>query len=86
MMVRRQIQFTPEQDAALQKLAERSGKSVAEIVRESVEHSLATRMQPSRDEMVKRFLKAAGRFRSGKRDISVNHDKYLAEAYGDWSS
>jgi len=33
------------------------------------------------DERRRRALAAAGRFRSGKSDISINHDKYLEESY-----
>ena len=33
------------------------------------------------DERRRRALAAAGRFRSGISDISINHDKYLEDAY-----
>jgi hypothetical protein len=33
------------------------------------------------EERRRRALAAAGRFRSGKSDISINHDKYLEDAY-----
>jgi hypothetical protein len=33
------------------------------------------------DERRRRALAAAGRFRSGKSDISINHDKYLEDAF-----
>ena len=33
------------------------------------------------EERRQRALAAAGRFRSGKSDISINHDKYLEDAY-----
>jgi hypothetical protein len=29
------------------------------------------------------FLKVAGKFSSGLNDVSVNHDKYLAEDFAD---
>jgi predicted DNA-binding protein len=35
------------------------------------------------DERRQRALAAAGRFRSGKSDISINHDKYLEDAYSE---
>jgi len=33
------------------------------------------------DEQRRRAIEAAGRFRSGISDLSVNHDKYLEESY-----
>lgn len=33
------------------------------------------------EELKKRAIAAAGRFRSGISDISINHDKYLEDAY-----
>ena len=37
--------------------------------------------EPTRAERVSRAIALSGRFRSGKTDISVNHDKHLAEAF-----
>jgi hypothetical protein len=31
----------------------------------------------------RRALAAAGRFSSGRNDVSVDHDEYLAEAFGE---
>jgi hypothetical protein len=35
----------------------------------------------STQERVRRAIEIAGKFRSGKKDISRKHDGYLAEAY-----
>ena len=39
--------------------------------------------QSSRGAAMERFLGAAGRFSSGRSDISANHDAYLAEDFGE---
>ena len=40
-----------------------------------------TEEQPDGDSRAQRFLNAAGSFRSGLRDVSENHDEYLAEEF-----
>jgi predicted DNA-binding protein len=82
-MIRTQVQLTEEQSRRLHAEARRSGKSVAEIIRRSVDRYLdlgaesgagnATRMSA---------LEITGRFHSGKSDIADRHDDYLDEAYG----
>ena len=39
--------------------------------------------QSDRAARAQRFLKVAGKFSSGLHDVSVNHDKYLAEDFAD---
>jgi hypothetical protein len=82
-MVRAQVQFTEQQAEALRRLSAESGKSIAEIVRLGVELYLDAQKRPSRQEMVERALSISGRYDSGLSDVSVNHDKYLAEAFGE---
>jgi hypothetical protein len=77
-MVRTQVQFTEDQINALRLLSSQQKKSMADLVRESVDLLLREQQRAS---VTQRALKAAGRFRSGKRDISANHDDYLAVAY-----
>lgn len=79
---RTQISVTIGQLQALRKLSEKTGESMAEIVRRGIDRILKESGQPDLEEQRRRALAAAGRFRSGKKDISVNHDKYLAEIYG----
>jgi hypothetical protein len=66
---------------ALRQASAETGKSVAELIRQGVDRFLATRIEPTREERIERAIRVAGRFRGGKSDVSVNHDKYLAEAY-----
>ncbi len=81
MMTRAQVQLTDEQLAALRQLSAESGRSIAELVRLGVELYLASQHRPSRDDQVRRALAVSGRFSSGARDVSSQHDRYLAEAF-----
>lgn len=81
-MIRTQIQLTEEQASSLKKLAALHGVSMAELIRDGVERVLRsdTAVMVGEDQK-KRALAVAGRFRSGKRDLSAKHDAYLAEAF-----
>lgn len=80
-MVRTQIQLTEEQSKALKKIASKKRVSLAELIRQGVSTIMKTG-EVSIEERKERAIAAAGRFRSGKKDISVRHDAYLAEAFG----
>ncbi|MGH9367031.1 MAG: CopG family transcriptional regulator [Thermoanaerobaculia bacterium] len=80
-MVRTQIQLTEAQAKALKEAAARQGRSMAELVRDGVEAFLRAEAGPGREELKRRAIAALGRFRSGKSDISSEHDRYLAEAF-----
>jgi hypothetical protein len=81
-MVRTQIQLTEEQAKALKRLAAARQVSIAELIRQGVDTILRSNTGIDLDEKRRRAIAAAGRFRSGKHDISGKHDKYLAEAMG----
>ena len=91
-MVRTMIQLTEEQMKALKELAKARKTSVAKLVRESVaQYILSAPAELSDEEKRKRALeflewvkKEKPRDIEGKTDVSVNHDKYLAEIYGSW--
>lgn len=80
-MVRTQVQLTEEQARALRKLAAEQGRSVADLIRKGVELVIASSWATDPDERISRAVALAGRFRSGLRDLSVEHDRYLGEAY-----
>ncbi len=80
-MIRAQVQFTEPQIQALRQLSRQTGKSIADLVRQSVELYLRAQRRPTRAELVKRALSVVGMSSSGLSDVSVNHDKYLAEDY-----
>jgi hypothetical protein len=79
-MVKTRIQLTIEQIEALRRLGAQRDQSTAVPIRESVGQILK---QSDRTARAQRFLKVAGKFSSGLNDVSVNHDKYLAEDFAD---
>ncbi len=83
-MIRTQVQLTEEQVKALKDIAARKKESMAGLIREAVDEFLKEEKGLSYEEKKIRAIRAIGRFRSGKSDISVNHDKYLEEIYGEW--
>ncbi len=80
-MVRTQIQLTKEQAQALRSLAASQRLSVAELIRRAVDAFLQSQKSIDHEEKKRRALAALGRFRSGRRDVSKNHDRYLNEAF-----
>ena len=81
-MVRTQIQLTEEQVKALKKIALSRHLSIAELIRQAVDTVIRTNTTVDIEERRKRAVDIAGRFSSGKRDISRKHDTYLVEAFG----
>lgn len=82
-MFRTQIQLTDEQAAQLRMLAAKRKVSRAQLIREAVESWLNTHHGASLEERKRRAQAAVGRFASGRRDVSEEHDRYLDEAYLD---
>lgn len=79
-MIRTQIQLTDELAAHIKDAAAREHVSMAEMIRRAATRFLETTAKPGTGDRYKRALAAAGRFRSGRRDISVRHDAEFAEA------
>jgi hypothetical protein len=77
-----QIQLTDRQAAALRKLAIARNVSVAALIRQGVDALIKSGGLIDVEEKRKRALAIVGRFRSGNRDTSRRHDKYLAKAFG----
>lgn len=80
-MVRTQVQLSEGQIAALKSQAILEGVSMAELIRRGVDLILESSGSDLRADRVHRAIEVAGRFRSGLRDLSSNHDKYAAEVY-----
>lgn len=76
-MIRTRIQLTEEQAKALEALATKQSVSVAELIQRGIDGLLKVDGAKRRQ----RALAAAGKFRSGRTDLSNEHDHYLAEAY-----
>jgi Ribbon-helix-helix protein, copG family len=79
-MIRTQIQLTEEQAAKAKRLAAERGVSMAEVIRELIDR------EPEADDRTERFARALTsierggfRDREEKTDVSVEHDRYLAE-------
>ena len=83
-MVRTQIQLTVVQVSALQAMAAARQVSMAKLVRTAID-SLVEREGGTVDRKaaLSRAMSVAGRFKSGASDVSLNHDRYLAEAYAE---
>lgn len=79
-MVRTQIQLSEQQYKALKRLSELRKVSMAELIRQGVDGILKSSASISDGERRKRAIAVAGRFHSGKSDVSEKHDKYLDEA------
>lgn len=78
-MIRTQIQITSEQARALKRLAAKEGKSVAELIRISVDSMLRAGGIKDQDGLRRSAIAAAGKL-SGPKNLAENHDDYLAEA------
>ena len=77
-MIRTQIQLTEEQAIGLRNLAARRGVSLAELIRQGVERILD---EYEREEKWQRASTLVGRYSDDARDVAINHDRYLDEAY-----
>ena len=80
-MIRTQIQLTEQQAEALKQAAARRGISMAELIRQSIDQLLGKAGDLSPGDQRLRAVSVAGRFRSGRTDVAVHHDEYLAEAF-----
>jgi len=78
-MIRTQIQITSEQARALKQLANKEGKSVAELIRISVDSMLRNGGIKDQNELRQKARAAAGKF-NGPENLAANHDEFLAEA------
>ncbi|NJD56264.1 MAG: ribbon-helix-helix protein, CopG family [Nitrospirae bacterium] len=81
-MVRTQIQLTEEQAKALRKMAASRHLSSAELIRRAVDVMIKSGPAADPEERRKRAIEIAGKFSSGRSDVSRKHDKYLADAFG----
>lgn len=79
-MVRTQIQLTEAQVKTLKELSTAEGRSMADLIRRSVDAYLRASAYRSHEARKRRALAAVGRFRSGVSDLSINHDLNLSEA------
>lgn len=79
-MVRTQIQLTEDQAARLRRLAERSRRSMADLIRESLDRLLTEEPMETRTHRMQQAARVFGKFRSGTGDLSRRHDQQFADA------
>ena len=81
IVVRTQIQLTDRQARKLKQLAAARGRSMADLIRASVDVLLARPDSVDDDERRRRAIAVAGRFRSGAGDLASAHDRHLADVF-----
>jgi len=78
-MIRTQIQITSEQASALKNISIREGKSVAELIRISIDTMLRSGGIKDQIDLRRKAIHAAGKLH-GPEDLAAEHDDFLAEA------
>ena len=80
-MERTQISLTAAQARRLRRLARHRRTSMASLIRDAVD-----RVYPEsedREDAWERALRSVGRYRSGRSDVSTEHDRELGDAFGE---
>jgi len=54
---------------------------MADLIRQGVDLFLSGQAELAPEERIERAIRVAGRFSSGRTDISANHDRHLADAF-----
>lgn len=80
-MVRTQVQLTEEQARLLREISRTGRESMAALIRRAVDQFLANR-KPDRGSLYRQASTIVGKYEAGAGDISVEHDRYLVEAFG----
>lgn len=82
-MIRTQIQLTREQVNRLKKLARMRRISMAEAVRQLIDHGFEQEEEPDRRDLFEKAEELLGAFKDPKEatDLSVDHDRYLDESF-----
>ena len=79
-MNRTQIQLTEEQHNLLRELSRTTREPIAALIRKAVDQFLLTR-RPDRFYLYRQAESIIGKYEAGIPDISLNHDRYLEEAF-----
>ncbi len=82
-MYRTQIQLREDQAKTLKEMAAEYNVSVAELIRQSVDMLIQSDPELTQAEKRQRATEIIGIADSSLDDLSINHDKYLAEIYGE---
>lgn len=79
-MIRTQVQLSEAQARALKETAAARGVSIAEVIRQALDHHLGGQADASRRQ---RAIRAVGGYRSRRHDVSERHDDHLADAFAE---
>ena len=79
-MVRTQIQLSEEMARRVRQVADHQQTSMAEVIRRAVSFFFEASPQADHSTRYERAAAAAGRFSSGRSDLSRHHDRHFAEA------
>ena len=77
-MIRTQIQFQKQTYEALKTKSKETGKSISEIVRRSLDRSIAAQEV---DQKWARALNSMGKFSSGLNNLAEKHDDHLCDRW-----
>jgi hypothetical protein len=80
-MIRTQIQLSEEQARTLKEMAAKYETSMADLIRQAVDEWIRSAGAVDREERKQRAIAVAGRFHSDYTDLSIAHDRHLAEAF-----
>ncbi len=78
IMIRTQIQFEQKTYQALKTKSNETGKSISEIVRRSLDRSIAAQ---EADQKWARALSSMGKFSSGLNNLAEKHDDQLGDRW-----
>ena len=78
IMIRTQIQFEQKTYEALKTKSNETGKSISEIVRRSLDRSIAAQEV---DQKWARALNSMGKFSSGLNNLAEKHDDHLGDPW-----
>jgi CRISPR/Cas system-associated protein Csm6 len=78
IMIRTQIQFEQKTYQALKTKSNETGKSISEIVRRSLDRSIAAQEV---DQKWARALSSMGKFSSGLNNLAEKHDDHLGDRW-----
>jgi len=80
-MVRTQIQLTEGQAKRLRELSAARRESMAALIRKAVDQFIVSG-NPDRAAFYRQAESVVGKYKTDTGDISINHDRYLEEAFG----
>lgn len=79
-MIRTQVQLTEEQARLLREISRTGRESIAALIRRAVDQFLMSR-KPDRFALYRQASTVVGKYEAGASDISLEHDRYLEEAF-----